>query len=115
MNFMLLGSLHILSVPMIMHVNSFFPSRSVRMLPSACIRTTVAPFPTASGAADRAWAMYSESEDCVCCVWAAAAITNAHTTVTKTGFSTRMSPPTVIASVFGSEPTDKISGNAGCP
>src|ERR1700687_2637495 len=49
-----------------MHVKPLFPARRWRRLPSFSTRTTAAPFATASGAAERAWVMYSESDVCFC-------------------------------------------------
>jgi len=54
------------SFPIVMHVNPLSPVRRVRMLPFFSMRTTAAPFATALGAAERTWAMYSESEICFC-------------------------------------------------
>src|SRR5438132_12545923 len=61
-NSMLFASAHIFSPPpTTMHENPFLPSRSVVIFPSFSMRTTAAPWATASGAAERACAMYSAS------------------------------------------------------
>src|SRR3989344_5949707 len=46
-----------------MQVKPFFPSRSVRILPSASMATMVAPFETFAGAADMALAIICLSVD----------------------------------------------------
>ena len=90
---MLLASLHILSVPMTMQVKPLVPLRSVRMEPSLSTRTTAAPSATAFGAAERAAAVYWESD---VCAWGARVGTANRTekvAIARAVHIVRMEPP----------------------
>src|SRR5579859_7978132 len=71
---MLLASLHILSLPITMHVYPFFPARRVCMLPLDSMRTPAAPLATAAGPGAGAWVIYSEADTRCCWALAVAAV-----------------------------------------
>src|SRR3989344_4004179 len=91
-----------------MQVKPFFPSRSVRILPSASMATMVAPFETLAGAADMALA--------ISCLSVGAFLTPAaQAFVANTNVADNMTMPVTIFFITCIEVSLRSSGYYSCP